>query len=371
MRILLVGLFALLSACAGGGPNGLANATQQAVPAGYAVSGEYTGTYTCPQGNTDLDLKILSNPNSPDLQYAIFTFGPPNSDLINDPQGSFLMSGRAGPSEGLELQPVSWIKEPLFYTMVPMSGMSADGGASFTGTIDSTGCGNFQLSNIAGASSSPYQAWFAAAPQLTSAQTGTILSDLRSKDITISPDVFGQYITDYMKINAAGSTSGNTADAETFIEQAEPYREKGLTVDQAVYYSTNNIAYDDIATFNASKQQYDANKAAALQQCGGNVSYDDITQLSPYSIEGRCFEISATRISQWLNQGSALVADFGLLLDFPNTQQTNTFYNILVIGEGPYSYQAASGAALTIPRAQVLVYLNETLEIPAPPGPTK
>lgn len=145
MRILLVGFFTLLAGCAIAATN-----SQATTPQGYSVSQEYTGTYTCPQGPTDIDLKVLSNPSNPALQYAIFSFGPPGTDLNNNPQGSYLMDGTFDLNSGnLELQPVSWIEEPPSFIMVGMSGNSDDGGATFSGTINSPGCGNFEISEIA------------------------------------------------------------------------------------------------------------------------------------------------------------------------------------------------------------------------------
>jgi hypothetical protein len=131
-------------------------AQQTPVPQGYSVFQEYAGSYTCPQGQTNVDLKVFSNPNNPGVQYAIFSFGPPGTDLDNHPNGSYLMNGTFNLSPGtLELQPVSWIKEPLFFTMVGMSGSSEDGGTIFSGTINSRGCGNFQISILAAPSSPP------------------------------------------------------------------------------------------------------------------------------------------------------------------------------------------------------------------------
>src|SRR5271157_2518853 len=128
MRFLLFSLLALLSACAGSGGVSLPTVAPE-IPAGYAMSGEYTGDYSCPQGVTNMDLKVFSNPEDPNEQYAIFSFGPPSTNVTEDPQGSFLLSGRANTRDGISLQPVSWIKQPLFYSMVSMYGNTTDDGA--------------------------------------------------------------------------------------------------------------------------------------------------------------------------------------------------------------------------------------------------
>ena len=106
----------------------------------------YVGSYVCAQGLTALDLKILTQPNHPNHQQAAFIFWPPHHGSAAHPQGVYLMHGTINPVLGiLRLTPSYWIKRPAFYTMVPMTGISNDGGAIFTGTIHFPGCTRFSL----------------------------------------------------------------------------------------------------------------------------------------------------------------------------------------------------------------------------------
>ena len=104
------------------------------VPAGAKIVAAYDGTYACGQGVTAIELQVLDARKNGE-QLAVFSFGPLASNP-NVPNGSFLVSGRLDPAGGqLDLQPVGWITQPAFYSMVGLSGSSFDGGESFTGTV--------------------------------------------------------------------------------------------------------------------------------------------------------------------------------------------------------------------------------------------
>ncbi|HQT88895.1 MAG TPA: hypothetical protein PK677_10145 [Acidiphilium sp.] len=107
---------------------------------------DYRGSYTCIQGRTELDLKILPNPSHPNHPQAIFTFWPPHIGSAQHPEGAFLMHGTLNPLLGtLNLRPTRWIKQPPLFAMVAMTGTSNDGGAIFTGTINYPACTHFSL----------------------------------------------------------------------------------------------------------------------------------------------------------------------------------------------------------------------------------
>jgi hypothetical protein len=106
----------------------------------------YVGSYVCAQGLTELDLKILTQPNHPNHQQAAFIFWPPHHGSAAHPQGVYFMHGTINPVLGiLRLTPSNWLKRPPYYAMVPMTGFSNDGGAIFTGTIQFPGCTRFSL----------------------------------------------------------------------------------------------------------------------------------------------------------------------------------------------------------------------------------
>jgi hypothetical protein len=277
----------------------------------------------------------------------------------------------------LAMHPLSWIKRPLFFAMVGMKGISKDGGMSFSGRIDSPGCGRFRITKVSAGEISEDAAWFSAAPRLNSTAVFRIRQDLERAKIDISASLFKDYYLEYTRntdsftgMLSAVQQGGDVPAITNLIVAAEPYRRKGLTVSQAVYYSSHDINYNDIPEFNAKKRLYDARKQKAYRQCNDRVSNDDITDMSPFAVQGKCFYIASAEVSQWISQSSALVADFGLYLDFLGMEQKSMIRDVIVMGEAPYSYEATSGAALTVPRARVLMHIDKKFEIPDPPEST-
>jgi hypothetical protein len=181
----------------------------------------------------------------------------------------------------------------------------------------------------------------------------------------------------------------NSEDYARITLSAWPYYQQGIPVDKAIYYAQNNVPLDQISDFDAKQKELQEEKVTYEQQkqnvindqCGGSITQANITQMSPYAVQGKCFEIEEASVSQWLNQNSALVTSViadstsflmamsgntpsgNILLDFPDSQQqTNGIGDVVVQGEAPFSYTATSGAQLTIPRAKILMYINSNFE---------
>ncbi len=154
----------------------------------------------------------------------------------------------------------------------------------------------------------------------------------------ISPDEvkpYADYLSNHKNEIKFADAPGLTQDFETAIT----LHQKGLSTAQSMYFAAVGVPYNDIPSFVASKTVYDEQKKAALQKCGGAIDeQDDITQLSPYAIQGKCFFVDGTSVSQWLDQNSALVDNDNLYFDFPDSrQQTNSIGETIVFGEEPYT----------------------------------
>lgn len=100
----------------------------------------WTGTYTCPQGVTNLDLVVVSTDGASIVALFDFTF-----EAIT---GSFYLDGTFDKSTGVAtFQPGAWIDQPPGWFTVGMTG-TVDVCASpmtYTGAITATGCGSFAL----------------------------------------------------------------------------------------------------------------------------------------------------------------------------------------------------------------------------------
>lgn len=112
------------------------------------VAAEYTGFYACAQGLTGLRLQVLPS-NIAISTDVIFNFGPPESNP-SVPFGAFLVRGTFYLAGGrLDLHPVSWLSQPVGYTMVGLSGISSDGGETFEGNVlQGSGCTTFAVHRV-------------------------------------------------------------------------------------------------------------------------------------------------------------------------------------------------------------------------------
>ena len=93
----------------------------------------YEGFYLCGQGQSRLTLRVQQRQSSLAPDIVVFEFGP-TALSPDQPDGSFTVSGMITETV-LDLQPVSWIKQPPEYLMVGLQGASYDQGRTFQGTI--------------------------------------------------------------------------------------------------------------------------------------------------------------------------------------------------------------------------------------------
>jgi hypothetical protein len=106
----------------------------------FALNRIWVGDYDCPQGRTDLVLRVIDVGG--DRVRAIFDFhhAPTNA------AGQFLVAGRYdGESGHVNLAPGAWLLHPEGYVTVGMSGHVSADGARFEGKITAAECGDFQL----------------------------------------------------------------------------------------------------------------------------------------------------------------------------------------------------------------------------------
>jgi hypothetical protein len=138
---------------AGHGPvapvkNGSAPATSTAAgspapatPAALAVEGTWSGTYTCNQGLTGVQLTITGSGG--DALKAAVDFYPVagNPGVAN---GSYEMVGSYSAAHGLVLNPDYWINEPPGYEMVGLTAAPPRGDA-MSGTVQGDNCSTFAV----------------------------------------------------------------------------------------------------------------------------------------------------------------------------------------------------------------------------------
>lgn len=110
-------------------------------PNPFRAGDDWIGTYTCPQGLTDLDLHVVSVDD--DEVTATFDF------RWNDTHGSFELSGRWQPV-GARMRFVAgaWIDRPSAkWWTVDMDGTIDATSTVYTGAITHEGCGAFSLTH--------------------------------------------------------------------------------------------------------------------------------------------------------------------------------------------------------------------------------
>jgi hypothetical protein len=109
--------------------------------AGTSPAGDWVRVYTCAQGETDLDMHIVTQPGG---IAAIFHFfaDPANLDV---PEGCFTMQGRFDAPDGeIVLTPAAWRLQPPGYVPVAMDGKLNEAGNILSGRIsDTPGCSTF------------------------------------------------------------------------------------------------------------------------------------------------------------------------------------------------------------------------------------
>jgi hypothetical protein len=108
------------------------------------MAGNWSGTYTCAQGLTDLRIAIFQT-NASSLT-AIFKFSA-NSTNPAVPSGRYWMSGTYHHRSGkIVLRPSRWIKRPAGYVMVGLTGDVENGNMSISGKVLNGACSTFTLS---------------------------------------------------------------------------------------------------------------------------------------------------------------------------------------------------------------------------------
>ena len=110
-----------------------------------AVLGTWSGTYSCGQGLTRVDLEISPAAQTGNLLAAVFRFGPDrtNPDV---PEGAFQMRGAFSDGE-LELVGTTWLKQPRGYVTIDLSAKVLENAPQMIrGTVDNAPeCTTFEI----------------------------------------------------------------------------------------------------------------------------------------------------------------------------------------------------------------------------------
>ena len=109
-----------------------------------SLTGTWTGSYTCPQGQgkTGLRLVIHAAPDGTLTATVDFYAIPGNPGV---PSGSFTMTGTYS-TAGLDLRPGHWISRPPGYSMVSLNaGPPAKGDTVLNGNVSHLGCTTFTV----------------------------------------------------------------------------------------------------------------------------------------------------------------------------------------------------------------------------------
>jgi hypothetical protein len=107
-----------------------------------ALTGTWTGSYVCSQGETGLRLAIQAAPDGTLTATFSFYALPVNPGV---PSGSFTMTGTYSAS-GIDLTQGQWTSQPADYEMVDLSsGPPVQNGTVLTGSITTPGCGAFTV----------------------------------------------------------------------------------------------------------------------------------------------------------------------------------------------------------------------------------
>jgi hypothetical protein len=107
-----------------------------------SLTGTWTGSYFCPQGQTGLRLTLKAS-SSGGLT-ATFSFYPTATN-VSVPSGSFALTG-SYTARGFQLTPDHWINKPQNYSMVGLNGAANGSDTALSGSIVSPGCTTFSVS---------------------------------------------------------------------------------------------------------------------------------------------------------------------------------------------------------------------------------
>lgn len=106
----------------------------------------WDGSYTCPQGLTQLTLSISRNPATNHLS-ALFSFvAPGNAPNTQGPSGCFTMVGEYDPeSRSVSLRGDEWLCRPPLYFVVDLKGTYEPERLGLAGDVTTEGCTTFDL----------------------------------------------------------------------------------------------------------------------------------------------------------------------------------------------------------------------------------
>lgn len=107
-----------------------------------ALTGTWTGSYVCSQGETGLSLDIDAAPGGALTATFNFYALPDNPGV---PSGSFTMTGTYS-AAGVNLTPGQWISQPAGWEMVDLSsGPPVQNGTVLAGSVTTPGCSTFTV----------------------------------------------------------------------------------------------------------------------------------------------------------------------------------------------------------------------------------
>ena len=109
-------------------------------PNPFVAQRTWVGEYDCPQGRTQLHLRVIDARGT--WVRAIFDFHHAPSGAA----GQFYVAGPFDETSGrVRLEPGPWIEQPPNYESVGLDGQIAVDGRRFTGKITHPSCGAFRL----------------------------------------------------------------------------------------------------------------------------------------------------------------------------------------------------------------------------------
>jgi hypothetical protein len=116
--------------------------TPAASPSPAALTGTWTGSYVCSQGETGLSLAIQAAPDG--TLRAVFSFyAVPDNPGV--PSGSYTMTGTYS-AAGVNLTPDQWISQPAGWEMVALSSAPpTQDGTVLAGSVTTPGCSSFTV----------------------------------------------------------------------------------------------------------------------------------------------------------------------------------------------------------------------------------
>jgi hypothetical protein len=112
------------------------------------VSATWVGHYTCPQGNTAVNLTVIEAKGGRVDAWFHFQAPPDNPSV---PTGCYTMTGTYDAARRqLRLEPRAWLHKPPGYIMVALDGEVSTDGEALVGEIDHPACGAFATTRRAG-----------------------------------------------------------------------------------------------------------------------------------------------------------------------------------------------------------------------------